>query len=275
MQARVFAAAASPDQQSYPIVSGNEVLCESRVGLTLANHSVIPVLVYIISLDFRRTAHANDAILVVENIISDNFQPTRFDNVNPYPGAIRYDIVDDCRMVRVLSSYSYITLNVMGNFILLNHSAAALHNQNPFLVIFIDLVVTDHRKSLLLNFDPCLPVIANHMVVADHRSIVLALDKHPIHLIPHNAYIFLHLGLANKFFVGSANYSIFLAFLYLVECYRWKSTVNLYPFTVLTDYVSGYLGLARQTHFNSHSVFVDTVGKDFQFELLSYQVDSY
>ena len=213
--------------------------------------------------------------MVVENIISDHFQPTRFDNINPYPRAVRYDIVDDCRMVGVLSSYSYIALNVMGNFILLNHSAAALHNQNSFLVIFIDLVVTDHWKSLLLNFDPRLPVKANHMVVADHRSIVLALDKHPIHLIPHNAYIFLHLGLAYKFFVGSANYSIFLAFLNFVECYRWKSTVNLYPFTVLTDYVSGYLWLARQAHFNSHSVFVNTVGKDFQFELLSYQVDSY
>ena len=53
MQAGVFAAAASPDQQPYPTVSGEEVLCEGGVGLTLAHNSVIPVLVDIIPHDFR------------------------------------------------------------------------------------------------------------------------------------------------------------------------------------------------------------------------------
>ena len=115
-------------------------------------------------------------------------------------------------MVGVLSSDCYIALDVMGNFILLDHSAAALHNQNSFFVIFIYFVVADHRKSLLLNFDPSLPVKSYHMVTADHRSIVLALDKHPIHLIAHDANIFLNFGLAYKFFVRSANNAIFLAF---------------------------------------------------------------
>ena len=178
-------------------------------------------------------------------------------------------------MVGVLTPYGYIALDVMGNFIFLNHSAAALHNQNSFFVIFVYLVVADHRKSLFLNFDPRLPVKSYHMIVTDHRAIVLALDQHPIHLITHNANIFLNLGLAYKFFVRSANDAIFLAFLNFIECYRRKSTVDLYAFTVFTDNVSGNLWLAGQTDFDSYSVFVDAVGKDLQFELLAHQMDSY
>ena len=178
-------------------------------------------------------------------------------------------------MVRVLTPDGYIALDVMGNFIFLDHSAAALDNQNSLFVVFIDLVVADHRKSLFLNFDPCLPVESYHMVATNHRAIVLALDKHTIHFITHNANIFLNLGLAYKFFVRPANDAIFLAFLNFVECYRRKSTVDLYPFTVFTDDVSGNLGLAGQTNFDPYSVFVDAIGKDLQFELLAHQMDSY
>ena len=173
-------------------------------------------------------------------------------------------------MVGVLSPNCYIALDVMGNFILLDHSAATLHNQNSLFVVFIDFIVADHRKSLLFNFDPSLPVKSYHMVTADHRSIVLALDKHPIHLIAHDANIFLNFGLAYKFFVRSANNAIFLAFFDLVECYGGKSTVDLYSFAVFANDVSGYLGLACQTHFNSNSVFVYAVGKDLQFELFAH-----
>ena len=70
MQAGVFAAAASPNQQSYPTISGYKILGEGGVGLTLAHNSVIPVLVDIIPHDFRWASGANDAILVVEDIIS-------------------------------------------------------------------------------------------------------------------------------------------------------------------------------------------------------------
>lgn len=113
------------------------------------------------------------------------------------------------------------------------------------------------------------------MILDEFGTIVLAFNKNSILFIRHNGNVLFDFCSAKEMFVWPCNDSVLLMFFDDVEVNNGECRVDLNAVDVLEDIVATDISLWSQSYFDSNFVLGDTVIVNFEFELLSYTMDSY
>lgn len=90
---------------------------------------------------------------------------TRMNNVNTHSRTLIYSILNDKRMMRIKTSDCNITLYVMTNIVLFNHSITILNNKYAFFEIFIYLIPIYGWKCFFFYFDSGLFIESNYVII--------------------------------------------------------------------------------------------------------------
>lgn len=90
---------------------------------------------------------------------------TRMDNVYTHSRTLIYSILNDKGMMRIKTSDCNITLYVMTNIVLFNHSITILNNKYAFFEIFINLISIDSWKCFFFYFDSRLFIESNYVII--------------------------------------------------------------------------------------------------------------
>lgn len=154
-----------PECKAYWFISCNEVLYDLWVRFFLTDDTIVFVLINIVVLyGWIRINHDNSTLIFV-NIVSQYLQMTRMDNVNTHSRTLIYSILNDKRMMRIKTSDCNITLYVMTNIVLFNHSITILNNKYAFFEIFINLISIDSWKCFFFYFDSRLFIESNYVII--------------------------------------------------------------------------------------------------------------
>lgn len=154
-----------PECKAYWFISCNEVLYDLWVRFFLTDDTIVFVLINIVVLyGWIRINHDNSTLIFV-NIVSQYLQMTRMDNVNTHSRTLIYSILNDKRMMRIKTSDCNITLYVMTNIVLFNHSITILNNKYAFFEIFIYLIPIYGWKCFFFYFDSRLFIVSNYVII--------------------------------------------------------------------------------------------------------------
>lgn len=174
----------------------------------------------------------------------------------------------------MLAPHGHVGLDVVADLIFLDDGVAALNDQHPFLMVFVDFVAHDVGKGFFFHFDPRLSIKPDEVVVGDLAAIVLALDQHAVQAVADDRHIFGNVGFAEKAFIGPAKDAVLFVLLDLIQDDGGEGAVNLNPLFVLSYDVATDLGLAGQPHFNPHLVTTYRIADYLQLKLFAHQMHS-
>jgi len=118
----------------------------------LADYTIVFILIYVIIFNGWARINHKYSTLIFVNIVSHYLQVTRMNNIYPHSWALIYGILNDKRMMRINASYCNITLNVVTNIILFNHSITILNNKDSFFDIFVYLIPIYSWECFFLDF---------------------------------------------------------------------------------------------------------------------------
>ncbi len=162
---RLFVSTLMPQCKAYWFISCNKILYDFRIRFLLADYTIVFVLIYVIIFNGWARINHEYSTLIFVNIVSHYLQVTRMNNIYPHSWALIYGILNDKRMMRINTSYCNITLNVVTNIILFNHSITILNNKDSFFDIFVYLIPVYSWERFFLYFYSWLFIESNYMVI--------------------------------------------------------------------------------------------------------------
>lgn len=178
-----------------------------------------------------------DSIWVLTDVVSDNNSSSTVNENDSRARAIGYAIFGQDSVMRVNTSECNVALNIVRYVVLLNTSSGILCEKDALFEVFVYFIEENQRTGFLCDFDPCLPVEPDDIILKHLCPIVLSFDQNTVGLVANDWYIFLYFSLAVETLVCATNDAIVFLVFDFVQINNWEGTVYLNSVKVLWDVV--------------------------------------